>query len=454
MLASAAVALLVAALALLSPLERKLRDQELRALVASGVQSRASFRDLEGRDARPGSRPLQRVVGRLARETGARIALLDEQKRVLIDTDPDERDRFEDFSAAVATDRPIRRITERGTAGEARVALRVRAGDRRYVLALRKPLDEQRSAVGEVRRAFLTAAIAALAAAVLLATGFTATVLRRLRRLRDASLRFDARNPEDLPVDRHHDEVGDLTRAITEMRERIVRQEQVRRAFVATASHELRTPLMSLHGQLELLHEDLTGDAPDVDDARRQLDGARTQTDRLARLAADLLDLSRLDAQLDLRSEAIEFAEVARAVAAEFDARANERGTPIELPEAASAWATGDPGSVARVLRILIDNALRFAPPGTPVRIAVNARETRAEVTVTDSGPGIPEEDRERVFERFARGGESQDGGGFGLGLAIGRELAERMHGTLELTSASAGATAFTLALPVAEPVS
>src|SRR5437660_2149619 len=189
---TAALALGVAALALLSPLERRLRQQEVHALVASAVQSRSAFRDLETSEERPNSPTLKRVVRTVARETGARVALLDANRRVLADTDPDERDAFKDFAPALATDRPIRRIVETGSGGQARVALRVRVGEHGDVLELRKPLNEQRPAVATVRRAFLTPALAALAAALVLSAGFAATVLRRLRRLRDAVVSFDA----------------------------------------------------------------------------------------------------------------------------------------------------------------------------------------------------------------------------------------------------------------------
>src|SRR5258705_2188496 len=314
----AAVALGVAALALLGPLERRLRDQEVRDLVASATQSRSSFSDLDTGDLRPGDPQLQRVIRRIARQTGARIALLDARKRRIADTDPDEPDAFRDFAPALTPSRAVRRVVGNGGAGEARVAVRVAVADRNYVLARRKPLDEQRAAVRAVRRAFLTAAIAALAVALLVAAGFAVTVVRRLRRLRDAVLAFGQSGEHgELPDEKGTDEVADLSRAFADLGERLGRQEEIRRAFVATASHELRTPLTSLQGQLELLDEDLTSATPDLDDARRQLAGARVQSDRLARLAAGLLDLSRLDAKLDMRREPVAVAELSRAVVAE-----------------------------------------------------------------------------------------------------------------------------------------
>jgi signal transduction histidine kinase len=332
------------------------------------------------------------------------------------------------------------------------VAVRVAIAEHYYVLALRKPLNEQRAAVLSVRRAFLTAALAALAVAFLVAAGFAATVVRRLHRLRDAVLAFGRSGARsELPEETGTDEVADLSRAFVELGERLAAQEELRRAFVATASHELRTPLTSLQGQLELLDEDLTGAAPDLEDARRQLAGARVQSDRIARLASDLLDLSRLDARLEMRREPVAVAELSRAVVAEFDARARRRSTPIDLDAAVDIRADADPGAVARVLRILLDNALRHSPADAAVRVEVRAPDSAVEVVVSDRGPGVPLADRERIFQRFARGTDAGEQGGFGLGLAIGRELSERMGGSLVLGGCDGGVTRFVLRLPAAE---
>jgi signal transduction histidine kinase len=189
-----------------------------------------------------------------------------------------------------------------------------------------------------------------------------------------------------------------------------------------------------VQGTLELLEEDLRDGRLDTRDAQEQLAAAQTQMRRLARLANELLDLSRLDAQVALRSEPVELGELSRAVAAEFALQARERDIEIVVePPPGPCWAAGDPGAVARVVRILLDNALRHSPPGRPIRVVPAYHGELATVEVCDEGPGVAEEDREIVFERFHRGSTSSGAGGFGLGLAIGRELAERMGGTLEL---------------------
>ena len=235
------------------------------------------------------------------------------------------------------------------------------------------------------------------------------------------------------------------------MQEELRRQETARRAFVSTASHELRTPLTMLQGTMELLEEDIRSGRLDELDALRQVADARTQLNRLSALSGELLDLSRLDAAVPLRSEPVELGEIVRAVAAEFELRARERSTSVSsiLPEG-PCWGRGDPDAVARVVRILLDNALRYGPRGAPVRIEAHSRAGRAVITVADQGAGIPPEERDRIFERFHRGTAAGSSGGFGLGLAIGRELARRMGGELDVDADGARGTRFALTLTTA----
>ena len=235
-----------------------------------------------------------------------------------------------------------------------------------WVLAVRKPLREVTDAVAAVRAAFLYAALAGGALTLLLAIPLAGTLVARLRRLRQAALQVTHDGPPvEVPWDRARDEVGDLARAFALMQAQLRQQEEARRSFVATASHELRTPLASLDGMLELLEEDLGYPDPDLEDAQALLQRARVQSRRLGRLAADLLDLSRLDAQLDLRSEPVELSELSRAVMAEFELGTAERRIATVLAdEEGAVWALGDPGGVARILRILLDNAVRMSPRG------------------------------------------------------------------------------------------
>jgi signal transduction histidine kinase len=200
-----------------------------------------------------------------------------------------------------------------------------------------------------------------------------------------------------------------------------------------------------------LLEEDLRSGDPDLDDAQALLERARAQSHRLGRLAADLLDLSRIDAQVELRSEPVELSELSRAVLAEFELGTAERSILTRLDDAAGpVWAMGDPGSVARILRILVDNALRLSPEGGEITVELRDGE-RASLSVCDQGPGVADDEREIIFERFMRGRQTAGRAGFGLGLAIGRELAERMGGELVLEPRDEPGARFTLRLPVAQ---
>jgi signal transduction histidine kinase len=381
---------------------------------------------------------LDRLLHSLTRRAQARTALVDAAGRVIADTDPEVANSLDDAQRALRTGKTVHDVKF----GRLRVATPVRIHGRLYVLLLRRRLTDVAAANRVVTDAVITAGAVGLFIALLLGVGLTTTLLRRLRRLRDAARQLEAVGLDaPAPIDRSRDEVGDLARTFAAMQSRLRRQEASRRTFVATASHELRTPLASLEGMLELLRDDLNSHPVDIEDARERVARAQEQSQRLAQLASDLLDLSRLDADVDLRSEPVELAEVCRAVIAEFDRRAASQGTELELgcPDEAR-WALGDPGSMARIARILIDNAVRVSPPGSVVRVSVSGGDGGyVTLTVEDQGPGIPPEERELIFERFRRG-KGAPGKGFGLGLAIGRELAQRMGGSLELAGEGPGA--------------
>ena len=435
---TAAVVLIVAALALLSPLEQRLRSEEVKNLTATTVAARGSFAELHGRQLQPGNRSVARLARGLGRRTGARVVVVARGNTVLYDTDPDEA-----RSSLVPVPRtigpPVSRVRE--VDGERQATAVVPTGRDRssVVVVVAKSLDDVATAVEVVQRAILVAALAGLATALLVGVALASTLARRLRRLRRAAVELDPHAGADaVPADASRDEVGDLSRSLAAMSARLRREEEARKTFVSTASHELRTPLASLDGMLELLRDDLAADPPDLGDAVGQVDSLREHTRRLSALAAELLDLSRLDAGVELRRELIDAGEVARAVAAEFAIRAGERDTSldVELPPA-PCWVIADPGALARIIRILVDNALRYSPSGGRVRVAVRGGDG-VRIVVSDDGPGVPASERDVIFERFRRGDDAE--AGFGLGLALGRELSERMGGRLDLTASQGGA--------------
>lgn len=359
---------------------------------------------------------------------------------------------FDDARTAYDRNKPIYSFGGGGTTVRAAISL----PEAHAVLIVRGSISVINDAVAAVRRAFEIGALVAIVLTVLVAIPLAGRLVRRLQRLRQAALQLAiGANAVRFPADRARDEVGDLARSFSIMQRRLRQQEEARRAFVATASHELRTPLASLEGMLELLADDLTAQQPDLEDAAALLDRARVQSRRLARLAADLLDLSRIDAEVGLRSEPVELGEMARAVMAEFELSSAEREVALRLDDDGHpAWALADPGSVARILRILLDNALRVAPAGSQITVTISSRPEPL-LSVSDAGPGVVQEERALIFERFKRGRETGGEAGFGLGLAIGRELAQRMGGSLVLTDSDGPGATFVLRLaPTVAPSS
>jgi signal transduction histidine kinase len=464
LLVSSVATLAVAALALLSPLERQLRDEAQSTLVkeVANKAERTTFTRLTQDDIvdanAPGKPPasgaVTQAVAALGQRAGATITLFAYPQVMIAASDAPGESTYSsaDVIRAFETGRTIRSFGSGANSEVAQVAMPVRIGGFPYVLTADRTITEVQGAVHVVRTAFIYAALAGIALTMFLGIPLAATLLRRLQRLRTAALRLAQGGPTvEVPVDRAGDEVGDLTRTFAIMQRRLAHQEEARRQFVSTASHELRTPLASLHGMLELLDDDLRGPDPDLPDARRLLARARAQSRRLGRLASDLLDLSRLDAEIELRSEPVELGELSRAVLAEFEPGKAERGVSSRLEEAAAApWALGDPGSIAQILRILIDNAVHLTAPGTEIRVALHNGPGPVAVSVSDQGPGVAPEERELIFKRFHRGRETGGSAGFGLGLAIGRELAERMGGELVLEDDDGPGATFTLRLPAA----
>ena len=358
---------------------------------------------------------------------------------------------------SASSGRPVTDDTVAGeTARTTRIARgRVQRGGRPYgevavpllpsgnVLLLSAPIEDQLATVRVVKRRLLYATGVALLIAAILGSAAAAVHAQRIRRLERAANRIAEGRFDQPVVDHGEDELGELAAAFERMRVQLAQLDTARKEFVANASHELRTPLFSLGGFLELMSDE------DLDEDTRAgfLVTTREQVDRLTRLSADLLDLSRIDAgRLHVEQEEVVLADVARALVDELQPIAEGSGHALALDTAPDAWALADEERVLQIGRALVANAIAHTPPGTHVVVRTERPDGRAVLQVRDDGPGIPGEHAERIFDRFYRI-EGPQASGSGLGLAIARELAEHMGGTVELTSID-GWTSFTLALP------
>ncbi|MGH9458029.1 MAG: sensor histidine kinase [Thermoanaerobaculia bacterium] len=227
---------------------------------------------------------------------------------------------------------------------------------------------------------------------------------------------------------------------------RVSRLERVRRDFLTDFSHEVRTPLAGLRSAAETLER---GGVSAADEQRLRAIVAR-QLDRLERLVDDLAELNRIEAgDLQLRKQPVDLAVLLRDVAADFRERAAQRSVALECGTE-PAVAEIDPQRVQQIVSNLVDNAIKFSPPGGLVRLESSIRGPHAIVAVHDSGEGIPPGERERIFHRFYRidKSRSQEVPGMGLGLAIVKHLTALHGGTVEVTSEPGKGSRFTVILP------
>jgi signal transduction histidine kinase len=262
-----------------------------------------------------------------------------------------------------------------------------------------------------------------LAAASWIIVGRTLRPIDALRR-GAAEVTHTARSRR-LPVPQAHDEVNALATTLNDMLARLEEAEQRQRALVSDAAHELRSPVASIRLQLEVALGH-----PEGADWQETAEGALEDTLRLSRLAEDLLALARLDERggRPARREPVDLDEVVR--------RSVERYGEAHLAFCDPVVVRGDALDLSRVLTNLLDNAVRHT--STKVEVVLTADGV---LTVADDGPGIPAEDRERVFDRFTRldSGRSRDEGGAGLGLAIVRETVKAHGGRVYLEDARPG---------------
>lgn len=330
------------------------------------------------------------------------------------------------------------------------------------LLLVTVPVVHQHQAIGVVRASEPTGALrdrvhriwaglAAIGVAVVLAglalAWILATTLARpVRRLEDAAVRLgsgdlDARAEPGGPV-----EVATLADSFNRMAAALSANIGAQQDFLANASHQLRTPLTGLKLRLEAI-ETYGGEA--AEQARK----AGAEADRLNDLVEGLLQLARASST-QTAGGVVDLGQVARAAVDRWSAPAARAGKSLSLdpePPPADLPIRADTGDLAHVVDNLIENAIRYTPSGTEIHVGASAVDGRARLLVRDTGPGIPDEERDRVFERFYRGANGRHAGpGTGLGLAIVSELVHRWGGRIQLADDVRGGTCFDANFPVA----
>lgn len=317
---------------------------------------------------------------------------------------------------------------------------------------LHAPVFGVRAALARIYHLFWLAALAAAAVALGLSLWLSRRLARPLHEMSEAAQEL-ARGRFDLRVTAAgaDDEIGRLAASFNHMAAQLGNLERLRRDFIANISHELRSPLTSMRGFLQGV---LDGTVP-PEERESYLRLAFDETRRLSRLVNDLLDLAALEAgEVAFSMAEVNPREILLRAAAKMEPQAapKDLSLRVEAGETAPVWA--DPDRLEQVVINLLDNAVRFTPPGGAVTVSAREEGGAVAIAVSDTGPGIPPEDLDRIWERFYKADRARTraAGGTGLGLAIARELVERLGGTISVESRVGEGTTFTVTLPARRP--
>jgi two-component system sensor histidine kinase ChvG len=331
-------------------------------------------------------------------------------------------------------------------------------GDHGRVLMTTRNATDVTQSVRDARQTLAIVIALALAVSIFLSLFLARTIVKPLRSLVRAAVRVRLGRDREVVVPRlpeRGDEIGLLARAISDMTSALRQRIDSVESFAADVAHELKNPLASLRSALESL------DRVENPALRHQLIAiARHDVRRIDRLVTEISDASRIDAELSRTEfEPVDMAQLAVALIGERQDRGVNGASPINVARHGhgSALVGGDPARLERVLHNLLDNAVSFSPEGAPIEVEVATGGERVALSVSDHGPGIPPEAREKVFERFhsLRPAGEDFASHSGLGLAIARTIVEAHYGSLTANDRGDGrpGARMIVELPVAEAV-
>ena len=327
---------------------------------------------------------------------------------------------------------------------------RVKTGPAGPDLALSVAVTEEpvRSALSTLLVIFMLALPAGLVLAALGGSVMARRLLRPVDLMAARAEKISAENLSSrLPVEDPRDEFGRMAGVINRMLSRLEEAFERLRRFTADASHELRTPLAAIQSVGEVaLQEDLDAAA-----YRDRIGSMLEEVSRLSRLVDSLLTLTRADAgALDVRRKEIDAARLVAQAVEDMRPLAEEKRQNLTVSAEGPVLVRADEATVRLALVNLLDNAIKYTPPAGAIVAGVRIHDGEALIEVTDSGPGIPIEHADRIFDRFYRVDQSRTGqaGGAGLGLAIAKWAVEANGGRIELESREAGGSTFRLVLP------
>jgi two-component system OmpR family sensor kinase len=324
---------------------------------------------------------------------------------------------------------------------------------RREIVAVIQGLESERAMLRALRYSVYWSMPIGLLVAFLGGTFLAGRALRPIGEMADQAGTIQAQTlHERLPVSNPDDELGHLSREFNHLLDRLEIAFEQQRRFMAEASHELRTPIAVIRGEADLaLSKENRGRA----EYREALAVIGAESRRMTRVVEDLFLLARADAgQLQITVTGFDLGAIAASTVRSAQSMAAARSITLTARAEGTIPVRADEALVGRVIRNLIDNAIKYGRQGGTVEVEASAPDGVPTVAIRDDGPGISPEIQRRIFDRFYRGPESRaadaagDGGGAGLGLAIAKGIAEAHGGTLTLRHSSPEGTEFRLTLP------
>lgn len=359
---------------------------------------------------------------------------------------------FEDLAPSLAPDARFLNIVIPSSATE---RTRFRAltlpvsedGRLAYVVRVLGPLKSVEAPLRRLRLILLLVLPLAVVLSAVAGAWLAGRSLRPVDRMVDSARGISAENLQDrLPVPPTRDELSRLAVTFNGLLDRVEEGFSLHRQFWEDVAHELKTPLAIMKGEFEVALR--TGGG--YQENRDVLASGLEEVDGLIRLIEKMLTLARMDrGGAPLENDEVDLAALAGRAVEDFRVSAEDKGVRLGFSGSGAVRVRGDEARLRGLVYILLDNAVKFTPAGGTIGVNVAPDGTMARLAVSDTGPGIPEDDLPGIFDRFRRPGRSSKGRGFGLGLSIAKAVAERHGGRIEARSRPGAGSTFTLLLPL-----
>ncbi len=309
------------------------------------------------------------------------------------------------------------------------------------------PLNSE--ALSQMKQLFSLASFISLAMTSVFFSYLARRITAPLREMNGVALQIARGHFDQRVMIKTCDEVGTLGETFNAMAASLAGLDQMRKDFVANVSHDLRSPLTSIHGFVRAF---LDGTIPD-ERQRQYLTIMEAQTERMIKLVNDLLDLARIEAgQLEIRPVSFNVSELVRQVVARLEPEWGKKQVTVEVlsEEAQDIHVCADPDRIDQVLVNLLHNAVQFSPPHSSIEVLLK-KEVQAVVSVRDEGPGIRQEERESIWERFYKADRARTKQtGTGIGLSIVKHILDLHHSPISVKSEVGNGSIFTFTLPLA----